>query len=161
MLKFCVHSVGRLRSNGLSAIVKNHVHWLFMTLNSIQLKMLNDSWLYRRKILFNSGRWTTILMQSVSWVLEWQLCVTHHMSPRTSCDWLEMAFVNEEIEYNLFGFGTIRHICCIVGKRVVIVLRRFSDSSFSWFRLSKIRRYGILSLSTPVRSKLIAPGSKS
>ena len=72
-----------------------------------------------------------------------------------------MAFVNEDIEYNLFGFGTIRHICCIVGKRIVIVPRRFSDSQFGRFRLSKIRRYGTLSFSTPVQSKLIAPGSKS
>ena len=79
-----------------------------------------------------------IIVPSIFKVFTLPCFVSHHISPRTSCDWLETAVVRDLIEYILFGLGAMRDICCIAKENLLST--QTDNSSWNFQQLSTNQR---------------------
>ena len=74
-----------------------------------------------------------IIVPSIFKVFTLPCFVSHHISPRTSWDWLETAVVRDLIEYILFGLGAMRDICCIAKENLLFT--QTENSSWKYRQL--------------------------
>ena len=87
-----------------------------------------------------------IIVPSIFKVFTLPCFVSHHISPRTSWDWLETAVVRDLIEYILFGLGAMSDICCIAKENLLSTQMR--NSSWKFYNCSCRERRGFY-LSSP------------